>query len=140
MGLAAWYKRASEYGESYSRPFCWLVGILLGFALLYPLAGLRFGPGKLPLVQNVQSSAQASDRLTYWRPFLPAQPSNNRHKAQWGLFGNSCITALYVAAFQKDLVYEPSYPWGRVLALVEVVLTSTLIALFLLAVRRQFRR
>ncbi len=50
------------------------------------------------------------------------------------------MTALYVAAFQKDFVYEPSYPWGRVLALLEVVLTSTLIALFLLAVRRQFRR
>jgi len=50
------------------------------------------------------------------------------------------MTALYVAAFQKDLVYEPSYPWGRLLALLEVLLTSTLIALFLLAVRRQFRR
>jgi hypothetical protein len=36
--------------------------------------------------------------------------------------------------------YEPSYPWGRLLALFEVLLTSTLIALFLLAVRRQFRR
>jgi hypothetical protein len=54
--------------------------------------------------------------------------------------GNSSLTTVYIAAFQKDLVYEPSYPWGRVLALLEVVLTSTLFALFLLAVRRQFRR
>jgi len=33
-----------------------------------------------------------------------------------------------------------SYPWGRALALLEFLLTSTLIALFLLAVRRQFKR
>jgi hypothetical protein len=45
-----------------------------------------------------------------------------------------------LAAFQRDLAYEPSYPWGRLFALLELLLTSTLIALFLLAVRRQFRR
>jgi hypothetical protein len=50
------------------------------------------------------------------------------------------MTTLGVAAFQRDLAYEPSYPWGRLLAIVEVLLTSTLLALFLLAVRRQFRR
>ncbi len=38
------------------------------------------------------------------------------------------MTALAVAAFQKDLVCEPTYSWGRLLALVEVLLTSTLIA------------
>ena len=50
------------------------------------------------------------------------------------------MTSLYVAAFQKDLTYQPSYPWRRLLALIEVLLTSTLVALFLLAVRRQFKR
>jgi hypothetical protein len=32
------------------------------------------------------------------------------------------------------------YPLGRVLAIVETLLTSSLFALFLLAIRRQFRR
>jgi len=50
------------------------------------------------------------------------------------------MTALNVAAFQRDFAYEPSYPWGRLLALLEALLTSTLVALFLLALRRQFRR
>ena len=50
------------------------------------------------------------------------------------------MAALSVAGFQKELRYEPNYPWGRMLALGELLLTSTLIALFLLAVRRQFRR
>ena len=50
------------------------------------------------------------------------------------------MTTISVAAFQRDLTYEPTYPWGRLLAIVEILLTSTLLALFLLAVRRQFRR
>jgi hypothetical protein len=44
-----------------------------------------------------------------------------------------------VATFQKDLDYEPSYPWGRLLALLELLLVSTLVALFLLPVRRQLK-
>ena len=55
-------------------------------------------------------------------------------------FFHSGMTTLAVASFQRDLGYEPLYPWGRALALVQLVLTSTLIALFLLALRRQFRR
>jgi len=50
------------------------------------------------------------------------------------------MTSVGVAALQRDLAYEPSYPWGRALSWLELALTSTLIALFLLAVRRQFRR
>jgi len=50
------------------------------------------------------------------------------------------MTALSVAGFQKELKYEPSYPWGRALALLELLLTSTLIALILLAIRRSFKR
>jgi len=50
------------------------------------------------------------------------------------------MTTIGTAAFQRDLAYEPSYPWGKLLATVETALTSTLLALFLLAVRRQFRR
>ncbi len=61
-------------------------------------------------------------------------------RARAALVGHSLLTTLYVAAFQKDPLYEPSYPWGRLLALLEMLLTSTLFALFLLAVRRQFRR
>jgi hypothetical protein len=55
-------------------------------------------------------------------------------------FGNNAMSALSIAGFQKELRYEPRYPWGRALTLVELMLTSTLVALFLLAVRRQFRR
>jgi hypothetical protein len=78
--------------------------------------------------------------LTYGEPFLPDEEHKNSWIARRRLFGNSLITALDVAAFQKELVYLPVYPWGRLLALAETFLTSSLFALFLLAVRRQFRR
>jgi hypothetical protein len=37
-------------------------------------------------------------------------------------------------------MYQPSYPGGQLLALAEVLLTSTLGALFVLALRREFKR
>ena len=55
--------------------------------------------------------------------------------------GHSLMTALSVMALQRELEYQPVYPWGRpLLTVFELVLSYTLIALFLLAVRRQFRR
>ena len=133
MGLAAWYRRASDYGESWGKPLLWLGVILLLFAALYPFVGLKLAATKAPplsatSIQIQTSSPQAAD-LRYW---------NHEHPGR--LFWHSLMTSLGVAAFQRDLAYEPTYPWGRVLALLELLLTSTLIALFLLAVRRQFRR
>jgi hypothetical protein len=74
-----------------------------------------------------------------YRHYHSTEPGGARVTV-WSLLGHSAMTTLSIAAFQRDLAYEPSYPWGRLLAIVEIVLTSTLLALFLLAVRRQFRR
>ncbi|HEV1993977.1 MAG TPA: hypothetical protein VGR03_06590 [Candidatus Acidoferrum sp.] len=105
LSLMAWYKRASQYGESYARPALWLVTILFAFALLFPVAGLRYDPAKDP--HAVSGAAQSSYVLTYWHPFPPGQASTSRHKAQWRLFGNSCVTALDVATFQRDRTTSP---------------------------------
>jgi uncharacterized protein YjbI with pentapeptide repeats len=145
MGLAAWYKYASEYGESYGRPVLWLVGVLILFTLLFPIWGLRPG-GKSSSPQPAASESRAAAKehtpeLSYANlsRYRSAEPGGARVTA-WSLFGHSAMTTLGVAAFQRDLAYEPSYPWGRLLAIFEILLTSTLLALFLLAVRRQFRR
>ncbi len=145
LGLIAWYKYASEYGESYLLPVLWLVLVLAAFTLLYPVTGLRYDASRNPsgVATLTQPKLQISPTtsLTYAQPFhAGSEESNRKWRARLSLVGNSLMTTLYVAAFQKDLAYEPSYPWGRALALAEVLLTSTLVALFLLAVRRQFRR
>jgi hypothetical protein len=133
FGLAAWYRRASDYGESWGKPLLWLFAVLVLFAALYPLLGLRLAAGKSPAAKTssvqVQTPSPQEIDLRYWNNERPGR-----------LFWHGAMTSLGIATFQRDLAYEPSYPWGRLLALLELLLTSTLIALFLLAVRRQFRR
>jgi len=183
LGLVAWYKYASEYGESYARPAALLIGVLVAFSLLYPVAGLRYdthkdqhavneaGPSRpaFPVLPKAAISPQSgvspasktprtegpADQtqgialgrttdvavLTYRHPFRPEEQDNvPRWRAQMRLAWHSVWASLFVAFFQKDLVYEPVYLGGRVMAVSEQALTSTLFALFLLAVRRRFRR
>ena len=149
LGLVAWYRHASQYGESYLRPAVWLLGVLLLFALFYPALGLRYDASRD--AQHATASAPNVVVLTYWQPFRPGAASATGKWSAWMwwlcgrvpwlcLFGHSSLTALYISALQKELVYEPIYPWGRLFALLQILLTSTLFALFVLALRRQFRR
>jgi hypothetical protein len=149
LGLVAWYTYASEYGESYVRPILLLLVVIALFALLYPWPGVEFDfdPGKGPkptsaalmeVCPTIHSSAVLL--LAYAHPCGDHDIDAGNWRARIHLVGHSALTTLYVAAFQKEIVYEPNYPAGRFFALAEVVLTSTLIALFLLVVRRQFRR
>jgi len=137
LSVVAWYKYASQYGESYARPAILLGATLLLFALLFPAVGLRYDPTK-DYAGNAPTSAPVV--LTYASPLLPWQPVADRHRAQWRLFGNSCLTAVQIAAFQKDPAYQPIYARGRLLTVLETLLTSTLAALLFLAVNRQYRR
>ncbi len=141
LGLVAWYKYASAYGESYLRPLPWLAGVLVLFALLYPLAGLTPAPSPPPSATPQASAPAPPVELSYrqFDKFVQAHPGPEWFKCA-PFFGNSLMTTLSVGSLQREPRYEPSYPWGRLLALLQLVLTSTLLALFLLALRRQFRR
>jgi uncharacterized protein YjbI with pentapeptide repeats len=145
VGLAAWYKHASEYGESYGRPLLWLVGILLSFMFLFPIWGLWPAAKSSPPEQVASESRPVTPaqmpELSYGNYFHHRSPeSGGMRVTVWSLLGNSFMTTIGVASFQRELAYQPAYPWGRLLAILEALLTSTLLALFLLAVRRQFRR
>lgn len=144
LRLMAWYKYASQYGESYMRPALALLFALIIFTLLFPLAGLDRNDNPSHSVTGLlmqQTSPITTSELSYRRfsDFVAAYPGR-KWFGYGAFFGNSLMTAMSVASFQKEFKYEPRYPWGRALALLEVSVTSTLIALFLLAVRRQFRR
>lgn len=137
LGLVAWYKYASEYGERYARPGLWLALVFFAFMLLYPVVGMDWDANRSCSPVSVSATAK---RLTYWQPLQDSSNSRSVWRARQDLVGHSLVTTLYVAAFQKDLIYQPSYPWGRLLVLAETLLTSTMAALLLLAVRRQFKR
>jgi hypothetical protein len=84
-----------------------------------------------------QGARQAETYASAWRTGDGWTPNL---WAEARLAGKSAITSVDAATFQKSAEYAPAYPCGRVLAIFETLLTSTLFALFLLAIRRQFRR
>jgi uncharacterized protein YjbI with pentapeptide repeats len=132
FSLAAWYRHFSAYGESYWRPFLWLLFFVLAlFPFLYPVFGLEFNP----------PSSAAPGWLGYidWATFFRMHPAEHPSGFS-GMILHSLMTSLSVAGFQRELRYVPSYPWGRMMALFELLLTTTLGGLFLLAIRRQFKR
>jgi uncharacterized protein YjbI with pentapeptide repeats len=133
FGLVAWYKYASEYGESYTRSLVILGLALVIFASLFPAVGLQHN------LTRASQTLSAPSPLTYLHP-VPAGSSSTLINGELFLWGNSFLSALSIAVFQKDLAYTPAYPWGTLLALLETLVTSTIFALFLLAIRRQFRR
>jgi uncharacterized protein YjbI with pentapeptide repeats len=130
IGLTALYKYASQYGLSMARPLAWLAGVLLLFTLLYPLAGLRPRTQPVPPAPQVKPITYRNlPEATRW---LPRPVCLLRHSA---------MTTLAVASLQREAAYyEPAYGLGRLLGILELAATSTLAALFILAVRRQFKR
>jgi uncharacterized protein YjbI with pentapeptide repeats len=147
LGLTALYKYASAYGESMTRPLAWLaVIVLVVFPLLYPAtAGLEVNPG-------VHEQGLTGWRVNYWnaKEYFDEHPDEihlpewigraTAHHAAAPLLMHSAMASISVAGFQKELRYAPSYLWGRALALLELLLTTTVGGLFLLAVRRQYKR
>jgi hypothetical protein len=128
LSLVALYRYASDYGNSYTKPMVWLLGILILFAALLPLPGVGLKRRGATQAETYPSVWLAGDG---WSPNL---------RAEVRLAGKGAITSVDAATFQKSAEYAPAYPWGRVLVIFETLLTSSLFALFLLAIRRQFRR
>jgi uncharacterized protein YjbI with pentapeptide repeats len=129
FSLVALYKYASAYGESYTLPLVWLTAVLMFFALMYPLTGLEL------------SLPSGGGLIGYWNWSEFFQTHLLEHPSGWwGMLLHSLMTSLSVAGFQRELRYSPSYPWGRLMGLLEISLTTTLGALFALAIRRQFKR
>lgn len=139
------YKYVSNYGESYSKPLKILLVFVAFFTLLFPLAGLDPSSNGPQLVISIGASQfpprPVQVQLSYrqFSNFVNQYP-DRRWFGYASFFGNSLMTVLSVAGFQKELKYQPSYPLGRALGLLELLVTSSLIALFLLALRRQFKR
>ena len=129
LSFVALYRWASDYGNSYRKPALWLLFfILFLFPALFPLHGVGL---------KRQGATQAETYTSTWN-LQKGYGENLGMEAR--LFGKSAITSVDTATFQRNAEYAPAYPWGRVLAIVETLLTSSLFALFLLAIRRQFRR
>jgi uncharacterized protein YjbI with pentapeptide repeats len=128
LSLVALYRHASNYGNSYWKPGAWLLGTLVLFAALLPLPGVGL---------KRQETRQVETYASVWEV---SKSARENLWAEAGLAGKGAIASVDTATFQKSAEYAPNYPCGRVLAIAESLLTATLFGLFLLAIRRQFRR
>jgi hypothetical protein len=107
-------------------------------ALLFPITGLELKqpkPGN-PASNTILTYSEVWNMQDTWTNNLWTEGKFLKS----GTFIKSGITAIDTATFQRNPEYSPVYPWGRVLGIIETLLTSSLFALFLLAIRRQFRR
>jgi len=146
LGLVAWYRYASDYGENYVKPFLRLLLVLALFTLIYPACGLHRVSSEeaspsAPVGQTT-SLAASTEEISYasFLRFLRTYP-DRRLRSATAFFGQSLMSTMSVASLRRDFAdYEPQSVSGRFAALIELLVTSTLVALFLLAVRRQFRR
>jgi hypothetical protein len=125
LGMIALYRWASDYGNNYVKPMRWIFGVLVLFAGLYPMAGIEL---------------KQHDKMTYAASWQTGTSIEENLWSEAGLLGKSLLTSVDTATFQRNSEYLPVYPWGRALAIAETLLTSTLFALLLLAIRRRFRR
>ena len=146
LGLVAWYKYASDYGESYVKPFLSLLFVLGVFTFIYPAFSLHRvssekGSPSRPVGQT-RSLTPDMDKVSYANLFQFLTSYQNRRLRGTGeFFAQSAMTTVSVASLGRvSADYEPQSLSGRFAALIELLLTSTLIALFLLAVQRQVRR
>lgn len=112
--ILTFYRWASSYGSNYSRAFAVLIGMVVLTALL-----LTLPPAGLMLAQP----SDAHQLLSGLR-VLPA-----------GLFH-----AFEIASFQRDTLYSATTIFGRLVSMTAGILIPAQLALFLLAVRRRFRR
>jgi len=131
LSFLAFYRLASDYGNSYRKPLLWLLGVLLFFAALFPLPGVVR-----------QGETKAESYVSRW-DFQKGYGENLRAenlRAYASLFVDGVIASVDAAEFQRSPKIEPAGRVGWLMARGETVLTSSLFALFLLAMRRQFRR
>ncbi len=128
LSPVALYRLASDYGNSFWKPVSWLVATALIFTLLLPVPSVGL---KRQMSAKTETYSTVWDKSDRWVP---------NFEREGKIVAKAAIAAVDTFTFQRNAEYLPGYPWGRVLAILATLATSTLFALFLLAVRRQFKR
>lgn len=117
LSVVGIYRLVSIYGTSYQRAGVVLVLLFLGFALVFATI---IGIHPLPLNPGATSTCGQSNRLE--------------------ALCAGVVHALEVATLQREVLYKPDSPRGRVVEIFEQVFIAGQAALLLFALRRRFRR
>jgi len=112
FSLIAWYRHVSLYGERYARCLYWILGMILLFPALYLLAGFE------DIKYVISHQYDARFFIDYFK---------------------ALNISFHAMTFQREESFQLTV-WSQICYIVESILSATLVALFLLAVRRRFRR
>jgi len=112
LSAIAFYRWVSGYGEDYILPLAWIAGVILGFALAF---------AAIPaLALQTSPSSGASHAVAGLRPHL--------------LYSVMCFL------LRGDKPLQPAYLAGHYMSVAEGILGPPLIAMFVLALNRRFKR
>ena len=123
-GITWLYKVLSNYGESYRRPLVWIALLLLLFPLLYMFAGITPKIGGSQIQYYLDLS------------FKGILPNLEKLKDFWSSF----IYSLSVFSLIRERPYQTISDLGHFFTILESIFSPVLIAFFLLALRRRFKR
>lgn len=132
------YRVLNHYGSSYLRAIMVLVLFVCLFTIAYPFLGLCMKDSRTSVTGTASTSAINTDDCATNAFYWGAAGHNYRDYVK--VVGAGLWVTLDVATFQKKPTVEPASKWGRRLASLELVIIPGQAALFLLAVRRRFRR
>jgi hypothetical protein len=126
LSLTAWYKYVSNYGESYRRPLLfWILPILIFFPIFFMYFGIEgITHSQTPYLINYDFDVS----------------STLRDGEKVDDYLKSFVYSLSVFSLVREKQYRPINNWGHFWMVLESILSPVLIAFFLLALRRRFRR
>ena len=129
------YWAVSDYGSSYVRALSWwllLVLLLVPMLLALPVSSLQSiqAAGSAPVLESHAHSvfeARLAHVSLLWMDITRRLPA-------------AAILSVQVATYQRTLFYAVASPFGQVILVIETLCASAIAGMFLLALRRRFRR
>ena len=120
ISLTAFYKYFSGYGQKWTRAFSWFIGFIVLFTFL-----------NLIWLQPIQESKSNTDLRSDNNLEEIFEPVTNF---------DAFLYTFNTMTLRKDARFEITAPIGSLIVIFQSALGPTILALMLLAIRRQFRR
>jgi hypothetical protein len=128
LSLIAWYRNVSLYGERYTRTLSWILFLLLLFSACYLLAGFNYPETNPPNEKNT--------KYEYINYDLSLNFSVSELTRD---FPKALMVSFFALTFQRSSPFNLTIE-SRIWSIIESILSAMLLTLFLLAIRRRFRR
>jgi hypothetical protein len=123
--VVSWiYKMASFYGTSYKRAVVAMAALIVAFTLLFLLAGFSNTDGRVVEYNLLPNAGHGI-------------PSRSQAISD---YADAFILTLLTMTFRSSQYFRPLGFWSQLVVVVSTIVLTSQLALFILALRRRFRR